>query len=130
MSRTSIKSVLMALVDYLKINCDELSLFLVSKNRISSLHKQFFGDPTPTDCISLPLDENYLGDLFVCPAVAIDYAKKKGLDPYEETLLYIIHSLLHLRGYDDLDPKKRRVMRKKEKRCMNHLRSVQIRLHS
>lgn len=130
LSRLSIKRVVFALINFLKIDCEELSLFFVSKKKISLLHSEFFNDPTPTDCISLPLDKKYLGDLFICPKVACEYAEKKNLDPYEETLLYIIHSLLHLIGYDDLEAKKKRIMRKKEKKCIDYLKSIQVKLHS
>ncbi len=107
----------------------EVSLYFVSQKKISSLHEQFFADPTPTDCISFPLDDiasdvlgkNYLGDIFVCPLTAIQFAKKKNLDPYKEVTLYIIHGVLHLLGYDDLEPNKKRQMRRKEKLYIQQL---------
>lgn len=96
----------------------EVGVYLVPVLEISELHDKFFNDPTPTDCISFPVDEEYLGEVFVCPQVAIDYAKKRKLNPYEELSLYVIHGLLHCFGYDDIEPADRRVMRKKEKSCM------------
>ena len=61
------------------------------------------------------------GEIFVCPLAAIAYAKKQESRPYEETALYIVHGLLHLLGYDDLEEKAKKNMRKKEKSCMRHL---------
>ena len=124
------RKALKALLAFFEIECEELSLFFVTEKKICDLHLQFFNDPSPTDCISLPLDSSYLGDLFVCPKTALLYAKKHNLDPYEETLLYVVHSFLHLIGYDDLEPKKKRVMRKMEKKCMDHLKSLGIRLEA
>lgn len=105
---------------------DEVAIFLVSKEEISRLHDEYFDDPTPTDCITFPLDdaeEEYrvLGDVFVCPEVAIEYAKENNLNPLEECTLYIVHGMLHLFGYDDIKEKDRKVMKQAEKRYMEIL---------
>jgi len=104
----------------------EVAIYLVSKAKISKLHEEFFSDPTPTDCISFPIDDEHLGEIFVCPQLAFAYAKKKELGPKEETALYIVHGLLHCLGYDDLTPSDRRTMRKKEKSCMALLKAQHI----
>lgn len=114
----SVRSLVRAVLGPLSIAFKELAIYFVTKKKIGQIHGEFFKDPTPTDCISFPGD---LGEIFVCPAVAIQYANKRELDPYEETSLYVVHGLLHLLGHDDQDPKARRVMRKKEKSCMEYL---------
>jgi rRNA maturation RNase YbeY len=38
-----------------------------------------------------------------------------------EVVRYAVHALLHLRGYDDLQPAKRRVMKREENRLMREL---------
>ncbi len=40
-----------------------------------------------------------------------------------ELTLYVVHGWLHLAGYDDLQPAKKRRMRAAEKRAMGLLRS-------
>lgn len=122
------KALVRAVLDAENVECSEISIYFVSEKRISELHGEFFNDPTPTDCITFPIDCETLGEIFVCPKAAIDYCKKKGGDPLTETALYIIHGILHLLGYDDLDPKMKRVMRKKEKQCMAHLKDLMISL--
>lgn len=122
----SAKALVLATLRYLKVSFKEVSIYFVTEKQIAKIHDQFFQDPTPTDCISFPIDSEHLGEIFVCPAVAIQYAQKRGLDPYNETALYIIHGLLHLLGFDDLGQKERRTMRKKEKSCMRHLNRLKI----
>lgn len=129
LSPSSVKKVVEALFDFLCISCDEISFYFVTEEKISALHAEYFNDPSPTDCITFPIDDSYLGDVFVCPSVAIQYAKKKNLDPFQETLLYIIHGVLHLINFDDIDPKKRSCMRKKEKSCMRHLSKLKVSLN-
>lgn len=98
-----------------KVGCKEVVVYFVGKKKISQLHQDHFQDPTPTDCITFPLDQNFLGEIFVCPQAALDYNPQH---PYQETTLYVIHGLLHLLGYDDIDRKKRTQMRREEKRLM------------
>lgn len=87
----------------------------MGKRKISLLHKQFFNDPFVTDCITFPIDSDYLGEIFICPQVAYDYNPKK---PYVETSLYIIHAILHLLGYDDLEESQRKIMHKEQMRLL------------
>ncbi len=112
--------------------CDEVSIYFVDTPRIIELHAQFFNDPTPTDCISFPLDEEeevhyrILGEVFVCPQTAIEYAKTHSIDLYEEMTLYIVHGLLHLMGYRDIEEKDIERMRLAEKRHMANLKKLDL----
>lgn len=124
-----VRRLVFSFLDWKKIKCDEVSLHFVNKKEIARLHEKFFNDPSPTDCISFPIDSpesrnsgySILGEIFVCPEVGIEYAKKEGLDPYREVSLYIIHGLLHLLGYDDQDEQAYLVMRDEEKSAMDYL---------
>lgn len=108
-----------------KCVCDEVAIHFVSEKEICKLHKKFFNDPTPTDCISFPMNmgKGYrlLGDVFVCPKVAVVYATKHHIDPYRELTLYVVHGLLHLIGYDDIEDEDRAAMRAAEQRLMRRL---------
>ncbi len=115
--------------------CEEVSIHFVSTEEISRLHLDFFNDPTTTDCISFPMDdenEEYriLGEVFVCPETAINYAESHAVDKYEETTLYIIHGLLHLMGYDDIEESDRKEMRSAEQRHLSRLKSKNLCLSS
>lgn len=112
-----------------EVVCNEMSIHFVSKEKISELHESYFQDPSPTDCISFPIDSpdeddggyKILGEIFVCPEIAIEYAQKHHLSPFKEVSLYIIHGLLHLLGYDDQDPKSKSIMRDEEKAAISYL---------
>lgn len=126
-SRVAVRKLVRKLLAHLKVQCDEIDIHFVTKRAIAKLHEEHFGDKAPTDTISFPLDKTHLGIVFVCPAIAQEYAVKHNLDPYEETTLYLVHGILHLLGYDDLTPKERRKMRKKEREC---LRALELNLSS
>nr|MBA2726935.1 rRNA maturation RNase YbeY [Parachlamydiaceae bacterium] len=88
---------------------DEVSLHFVGKKKICQLHQDFFDDPSFTDCISFPMDNSeclgysVLGEVFICPEAASRFINKHGGDLYEEISLYVVHGLLHLLGYDDIE---------------------------
>ena len=126
----SAKRVTGRVVELERSQANELSLYFVGTDEICKLHGEFFDDPSPTDCISFPMDSDkklgyqFLGEVFVCPKTAIDYVQKHddlNEDPYAEVTLYIVHGILHLLGFDDIDEKDEKVMRKKEKEIMQHL---------
>lgn len=134
-SKERVVHVVEATLNFLKITTDFLSVHFVSKQRIKDLHQQLFNDPTITDCITQPFDApkklktpHFLGEVFVCPWVAKIYAQKRGLDPYDELLLYVIHTLLHLSGLEDTTQKKANKMRLAEKKVLEHLKNNNIHL--
>lgn len=132
LSKVRAKKIIREVLAFKDEICDEVSLHFVDTKTISQLHKDYFDDETTTDCISFPIDASeetgyrVLGELFVCPQTAIDYCEKEGGDPYVETTLYIVHGILHLLGYDDMVPTEKRVMRREEKKIMNHLTKQKI----
>ena len=80
-------SVVALVTEFLKfsnLNFDEVSIYFVDTPTICEMHKQFFDDPTTTDCISFPMDsaedEGYrvMGDVFVCPETAHSYVATDG----------------------------------------------------
>ena len=106
----------------------EFTLHFVDSAEISRLHQEFFDDPSITDCISFPIDDTdtpyrVLGEVFVCPEVAVEFAASHCENPLKETALYVVHGLLHLFGYDDIKEKDRRRMKNKEKELMTYLTS-------
>jgi probable rRNA maturation factor len=107
-----------------KTSSNEIIIHFVPKDEIAEIHGEFFDDPSPTDCITFPFrDDDLLGEIFVCPKVAIEYNPE---DPYTETSLYIVHAILHLLGYDDIDPKDQEEMRKGEAEVMDHLQKKNL----
>lgn len=124
------KSIHLLVEDFLAFyHCefDEVSIQFVTTEEICQLHCQYFNDPSPTDCISFPMDssedEGYrmMGDVFVCPETAIKYVKTHGGDVYEETTLYLVHGMLHLLGYDDIEEEDRTEMKAEESVYLSHV---------
>jgi probable rRNA maturation factor len=58
------------------------------------------------------------GELIVSFETALREANAHGWSPQAELLLYVVHGLLHLCGYDDLTDETRPIMRSKERELL------------
>lgn len=101
----------------------ELSLALVGDQAMSDLHERFMNIAGPTDVLTFPLDEDArgrvtTGEVVVCVPEARRRAKHEGTELRHEVLLYCLHGMLHLSGYDDLTPADYRRMHQAEDRIL------------
>ena len=78
---------------------------LLDRETMTQVHGDFLGDATVTDVITFPY-----GEILVCPGVAQDAALALGVKLHDEVLLYALHGVLHLTGYDDKEPAAAREM--------------------
>ncbi len=69
---------------------------LVERKTMAKVHGDFLADATETDVITFPY-----GEILICPAVARERAGEFGQRVEEEVLLYGLHGLLHLSGFED-----------------------------
>ncbi len=93
---------------------------------MSGLHEQFMGIPSPTDVLTFPLDADAAGnitagEIYVCVPEARRRAKSRGIDPKREVLLYALHGMLHLLGYDDRTRGDYRIMHRTEDLILTEL---------
>lgn len=97
-----------------------LSLVLLDDAELCKLHQRFLGDPAPTDVISFDLADEHsaAGEVLASAECAERVARRRGLDPERELVLYVVHGCLHLCGHDDHEPAARRRMRAAERRVL------------
>ena len=103
----------------------ELSVLLVDEAAMTGLHQRWMGEDGPTDVLAFPMDElglpppggsqaehgtddeaaeTLLGDVVLCPQVAVGQARKAGHSVQDELELLCTHGILHLLGYDHAEP--------------------------
>lgn len=110
-------------LDHLFVHPDaELAIVLVDEGAMEQLHLQWMDEPGPTDVLSFPMDElrpgtddsmtpaGLLGDIVLCPQVAISQADTAGHSPLDEMLLLTTHGILHLLGFDHAEPDEEKEM--------------------
>jgi probable rRNA maturation factor len=97
-------------------NLSAIQFVLIDRAAMTRVHGEFLGDRTETDVITFSY-----GEVLVCPAVARDRAPEHGLDVEAEILLYALHGLLHLAGYDDTTPTAARTMATAQARLLKQV---------
>ena len=111
-----LKSSLPLLPRPLPSNLPAIQFVLIDRATMTRVHGDFLGDSSETDVITFPY-----GEILVCPAVARDRAADYGFDVEQEVLLYALHGLLHLAGYDDKTPEAARSMARTQARFLKQV---------
>ena len=103
---------------------DELSIVLVGRRKIAELNRRFLNHEGPTDVITFDYtkeiihgpdnEPRLIGEIFVCIDVAAEAAKKYNQSVSKEVILYIVHGMLHLCGFDDHQEEQIKLMRQAE----------------
>ncbi len=65
--------------------------------------------------------EEIYGELFISVADAVKQGREFAATWQSELVRYVVHGILHLCGYDDIDPADRKTMKKEENRIMSEL---------
>ena len=102
----------------------KLSIAFVDNNEIKKLNKRYFDSDDVTDVIAFPLDnhKNALnGEIVVSVETAVDTADKENVDAEGEIILYVVHGLLHLLGYSDVNREDAIIMHEKESMILKAL---------
>lgn len=104
----------------------ELSLVLVSDSAMADLHQRFMNLPGPTDVLTFPVDLDarqrpISGEVVVCVPYARRTAESLGIALKNELLLYALHGMLHLCGFDDRTDREFAQMHRKEDRILRQL---------
>ena len=100
----------------------DISIQFLSPGRMAEINQKYLEHEGATDVITFDLCDDpaicMTGEILICPEVAANQSKEFGTTWQEETVRYVIHGLLHLKGFDDLEPEKRRIMKQHENRWM------------
>jgi probable rRNA maturation factor len=97
----------------------ELSLLLTDDEHIRQLNRDFRQEDKATDVLSFPTGEEglqmgaaapYLGDIAISVPYAARQAAQAEHDLAGELQLLAVHGVLHLLGYDHLDPDEKEEM--------------------
>jgi len=99
-----------------------ISLAIVDDATIHELNRRHLEHDWPTDVLSFVLDDdgdNLEGEVILSADTAAAAAEELGSSAAEEQLLYVIHGMLHLVGYDDKSEADAQRMRSAEVRFLH-----------
>lgn len=123
----------------------EVNLTLTDNEGINEVNKNFRQIDRPTDVLSFPMlsyeqagdfsrleedyDDNFnpdtgeimLGDILISVDKVLEQAESYGHSEMREFSFLIVHSMLHLFGYDHMTPEEAAVMEEKQNIILNEL---------
>jgi probable rRNA maturation factor len=109
----------------------DLGIYVVTAGEISRLNETFLHHKGWTDVLTFDYAEPATrppkppallhGEVFVCLDAALSQARRFHTTWQSELVRYIVHGLLHLLGYDDLDSRASRQMKPAEDALLHHL---------
>ena len=125
----------------------QVSFLLTMNNQIQEMNMEFRGMEKPTDVLSFPMieyavpgefdfleeredcfdpetGELTLGDIVVSKEKVIAQAEEYGHSILREYAFLIVHSILHLVGYDHMEEDERRTMETKQDEIMDVLNII------
>jgi probable rRNA maturation factor len=129
----------------------EVSVLFVGEETITDLNERFLDGDGPTDVLAFPLDDEplpaarypddggrgpgtpadddepplVLGDVLVCPAVALRQADERGRPLDDELALLVVHGVLHLLDYDHAEVDEAVRMRRREHELLERFRGLE-----
>ena len=111
----------------LSIAKTELGLHFVAAGEMARIHKQYMNIEGSTDVITFDHGsrppKSIHGEIFISVDDAIAQSREFKTTWQSELTRYIIHGILHLLAYDDLDSKSRAKMKREENRVLHHVES-------
>jgi len=88
-------------------NLEEVNVILISDRRMAEVHHRFMGIAGPTDVITFQH-----GEILISVETARRQAKTCRTSLEHELRLYLVHGLLHLRGFNDAKPAEQAQMKR------------------
>jgi len=122
-----LESILRALLaEDLKTEASQLEINIVDAASMSRLNETFLRHRGSTDVLAFDYRESMdhsalFGELFLCVDEAMVQAARFGTTWQNELVRYAVHGILHLLGYDDHKPLRRREMKRVENRLLKGL---------
>ncbi len=125
----------------------QVSLLLTMNTQIQEMNKEFRGIEKPTDVLSFPMieytvpgefdfleerddcfdpetGELTLGDIVISKEKVMAQAEEYGHSALREYAFLIVHSILHLVGYDHMEEDERKAMEKMQNEIMDVLNII------
>ena len=127
--------------ELLELETFDLVIYIVQAPEMTALNETFLHHNGSTDVITFDYSDNVLpascrqikpslpagarkyvhGEIFICVDDAITQARQFRTSWTSELARYVIHGILHLRGFDDIRPADRRKMKREENRLLRNV---------
>ena len=105
LSRARVVELVQAVLRAEKVRDAMISIAFVTERESARLNREHLGHRGPTDVITFALSEGaangpVVGDVYICPAVVRENARRHGVGGREELARVVVHATLHTLGYE------------------------------
>jgi len=109
----------------------EIDIAVVGRREMASLNRRYLGRAGATDVLSFDLSgpgcDGICGQIVVCGEMAAQRASARKCSASAELMLYVLHGLLHIIGYDDSKPRAADTMNARQDELLTAFRAVSFR---
>lgn len=113
------------LKELLELEDFDLVIYLVGAKEMAGINEKFLQHSGSTDVITFDYSDSKRsplhGEIFICINDALTQARQFRSSWQSELTRYIIHGVLHLRGFDDIRAADRRKMKREENRLLREV---------
>jgi probable rRNA maturation factor len=101
----------------------ELGIHFLASKEMAMVNENFLNHKGSTDVITFDYQNAEIlhGEIFISIDDAVKQAREFKTTWQSELVRYIVHGILHLKGFDDLVPAARRKMKREENRLLTEL---------
>lgn len=103
----------------------KISLFFCDNKIIRRLNRKYFHKTSSTDVIAFPLQDklnpDYLGEIVISVEEAVKASKNYDYNWQKEIILYLVHGILHLIGYNDTTESAKKIMERRQKEILDKI---------
>lgn len=133
---TQLQEAVLYLLQAEQVSQAEISLAVVDNPTMRELNREYLSHDYDTDVLSFLLEcqatdapensdlrgagKSIEGEIIISAEMALSMAEHYHWPAEQEFLLYVVHGLLHLCGYDDLSDEELKVMRLREQQIFDH----------
>ena len=106
-----------------ELKCFYWSIAIISDEQMEKLNFKFTGRNYPTDVLSFFYQDGSipLAEVIISADQAYENAIRFQTTPAKELLMYLIHGILHIMGYNDSEGKKREKMLREQSRLLEEI---------
>jgi len=109
----------------------EIDIAVVGRREMASFNRRWAGRAGATDVLSFDLSgpgcDGICGQIVVCGEMAAQRATRRKCSASAELMLYVMHGLLHIIGYDDSKPHAADMMFARQNELLAAFRAVNFR---
>ena len=119
-SKGQLQKIVKAVTTDLSLKALSITVIFVTDSYLAKMHNQYLNDPGKTDVLTFNLGDNEIeGEIYISYERALEQAKTYSVSGEEEIVRLVIHGILHLAGFDDINENDRLIMKGRENQLVD-----------